>query len=214
MKKRCGFAVAPYKGINHWKYKGGVTHVNGYKAIKVPDHPYAPGTGYILEHRLVIEKQLGRYLLPNEKVHHINGDITNNSPENLVVLTHREHLRKHMCKKGANHSLLENKEWLASQHAKGLNTNQIASLIGCAAHAVRHSLDRFGIKKIVSVNGHIPQSFPELRNPAWLREKTNSMSQREIAKLLGCNCRLVYQFQKKHGIKSTHKPPGRKPLSH
>lgn len=213
MKKKCGFAVVPYKGADHWKYNGGVTHINGYKAIKVPDHPFAQSTGYVFEHRLVIEKQLGRYLLPHEKVHHINGDITNNGLENLIVLTHREHLRNHLCKEGANHSLLENKEWLTSQHKKGLNTNEIASLIGCAAHAVRHSLDRLGIKKIISVNGHIPQTFPELRNKAWLSEKTVSMSQRQIAKLLGCDPRLVHQFQKLHGVKSIHKPPGRKPIT-
>lgn len=213
MKKKCGFAVVPYKGENHWKYNGGITHITGYKAIKVPGHPYAQKTGYVFEHRLVMEKQLGRYLLPHEKVHHINGDITNNSPDNLIVLTHREHLRKHMCKEGANQSLLENKEWLASQHASGLNTNQIATMIGCAAHAVRHSLDRFGIRKIVSVDGHIPQSFPELRDKEWLIEKTISMSQTEIGKLLGCDRALVHRFQKIHEIKSIHKPPGRKPVS-
>ncbi|MFC5849257.1 HNH endonuclease [Deinococcus petrolearius] len=39
-----------------------------------------------LLHRRVAETLLARPLLPGEVVHHIDGDSTNNSPENLLVL--------------------------------------------------------------------------------------------------------------------------------
>ncbi|GAA4015690.1 hypothetical protein GCM10022631_29900 [Deinococcus rubellus] len=40
-----------------------------------------------LTHRRVAAALLGRSLLPGEIVHHLDGDSTNNAPENLLVLS-------------------------------------------------------------------------------------------------------------------------------
>lgn len=48
------------------------------------------------EHRVVAESVIGRKLLPGEVVHHIDGDKSNNSPENLMVFpSQREHALWH-----------------------------------------------------------------------------------------------------------------------
>lgn len=47
------------------------------------------------EHRVVAEQKIGRALQPGEIVHHVDGDLRNNSPDNLEVMTQGEHMRRH-----------------------------------------------------------------------------------------------------------------------
>lgn len=64
------------------------TH-DGYEVVVVAPNKKRP------RHRVLMEEVLGRPLMPDEDVHHINGVRTDNRIENLIVLSHREHASLH-----------------------------------------------------------------------------------------------------------------------
>ncbi|MBS7835160.1 HNH endonuclease [Wohlfahrtiimonas chitiniclastica] len=69
---------------NHFYKFGRSIDLDGYVEVRAPDnHPYARTTGSILEHRLVMEEKIGRYLDPLEVVDHIDGLTLHNHPSNL-----------------------------------------------------------------------------------------------------------------------------------
>jgi hypothetical protein len=77
------------KQCSRRRWNGGRIKRNGYVLIYAPDHPSIKGRTqkYRLEHRLVMEQMLGRYLEQHERVHHKNGKRDDNRPENLELWT-------------------------------------------------------------------------------------------------------------------------------
>ena len=79
-------------GKNHYDFKGRIKNVRGYILIYSPQHPHKNTDNYVYEHRLIMEKKLGRYLTSKEVVHHINGKLDDNRIKNLKLFkNHSEH---------------------------------------------------------------------------------------------------------------------------
>ncbi len=83
----CGCKIG-YSPEKSHRWKGGRLErgQQGYVLVRADNHPQAK-KGYIFEHRLVMEKIIGRYLLPHplETVHHKNAIRNDNRPENLEL---------------------------------------------------------------------------------------------------------------------------------
>ena len=82
------------KGVGHKK-----TRKDGYNYIYFPDHPKSTKDGYIMEHDLIMECYIGRWLKPDEVVHHKNKIRNDNRIENLELMTFKEHARLHLLER-------------------------------------------------------------------------------------------------------------------
>lgn len=73
--------------------------INGYRVIYYPEYAdFSKGSsmeGYAYEHRVVIEKSIGRKLSSDEHVHHKDENRLNNNLSNLEILSASEHSRLH-----------------------------------------------------------------------------------------------------------------------
>jgi hypothetical protein len=84
-------------GKENRAWKGGRqrTYI-GYISVPSPLHPNKDHHGCVSEHRLVMEKHIGRYLSKKEVVHHIDKNKENNLISNLMLFPDNViHLRYH-----------------------------------------------------------------------------------------------------------------------
>lgn len=90
-RKYCSWECSgkSHSGKDNPAWKGG-RHLNpqGYVRLWIDKR-------LILEHRYVMEQEIGRKLQPDEHIHHIDGDKTNNTLSNLMIISQAEHNRIH-----------------------------------------------------------------------------------------------------------------------
>lgn len=110
------------------------------------------------EHRLVVDGLLGRRLRSDEVVHHINGDVTDNRPENLEITNRSEHARMHQRGKAfggygeghVNAKLTESQ--VRDIHALiglGMTLEKIAGMFGVSRRCIRHIKSRTTWKRTI-----------------------------------------------------------------
>jgi len=88
-----GIEAGKRLGADAANWQGGRRKLRtGYIYRYAPDHPYCTKTGYVMEHRLVMEEKLGRYLKPGEVVHHIDGNKSHNCIDNLELKLNGQHI--------------------------------------------------------------------------------------------------------------------------
>jgi len=94
----------------------------------------------VFEHRLAMEKHLGRTLRPNEVVHHKDGNGLNNALDNLELMTQAEHQNEHF---------MEGTAWdveeAAKLRAEGWTLARLAERYGVTWGAIHGAFKRRGI---------------------------------------------------------------------
>jgi hypothetical protein len=113
----CGNVFVTYRA---WVRKGGgkycskqccnlskrlnkTTRKDGYIMIKMPDHPRSNKWGFVYQHIIVAEEKIGRPLNKKEVVHHLNGNPSDNHPDNLFVFNSQgDHAHYHLEKQNYN----------------------------------------------------------------------------------------------------------------
>lgn len=167
----------------------------GYVRLNQPDHPLAMADGWVFEHRLVAWETFGPFDT-SMHVHHINGDKSDNRPDNLELLTPQEH--------GKEHATLD---WplAAEMYASGSPTTEIARTLGTHPGNVSRMLRSAGVTM------RTPSEAKLMDDPSRddvHRAAVGASSASDIADRLGVGVGTARRLMRQHGVPSF--PAGRR----
>jgi hypothetical protein len=163
----------------------------GYIIEECPGHPACNKEGFVLQHRLVMEKYLGRYLSGLEVVHHRDQDKTNNVIGNLELFPSRgAHRAEHNRMMGSNLDETRVREVL-QEHT----TKEAADLLGVHHQTLRNNFDPLLIKRRPPHAPEDPVVVELVRDAAGARQGI-----KEFARLCGVSAHTVKLICERNGI--------------
>lgn len=147
-------------GSRNSRWKGGRRFFQGYWMRYVVDHPYAC-KNYVLEHRLVMEKHLGRYLKSSEVVHHKNHNRSDNRLVNLELTNRVKHGKLHARKHNSNFVLSKYTAMNILKEYKNtdINVRPLAINYGVSRTTILdclHGVGAYHYLKEVAIKGRLP----------------------------------------------------------
>src|SRR5574343_1452984 len=179
----------------HPDWVRGITRRGGYRFLRMPDHPYASRSGYVREHRYVMDQHLGRYLLPNECVHHKNQNRQDNRIENLELFaSNHDHLAT-----TTHFEFPEGTDLKSLYVDQRMSSHEIGAMFGTSGDVVLKALNRLGIQ---SRSRKESRRNPKMPTPEQLLELWHTHSLREIAAMFGVGKGALKGHAHYHGVKA------------
>jgi hypothetical protein len=156
--------------------------INGYVAVKRPDHPRKMQDDLVYEHILIAEKMLGRELIDDEQIHHLDFNRQNNKKSNILVLKKGMHTKLH------NWIDRMNLQTIIESASDG--EYHVEQCLNCNEYITSYSNDKFCNsecqKEFYDQNKHIPVSKEELKS------LMDTMNKVEIANKLNTHRSNIY----------------------
>ena len=91
----CLYCSLKCRNLTMTKEKHGMWKGGTYKKPQGYIMQYIGIGQYQRQHRLIVEQALSRPLTDDEIVHHINGNVTDNTQRNLSIMSRAEHIKLH-----------------------------------------------------------------------------------------------------------------------
>lgn len=174
----------PSKLPTRRKDAGSHVRADGYVMEYCPEHPACTKRGYVMQHRLVMEVHLGRYLTGREVVHHLDENRQNNAPENLELASnHSAHLVEHhkLRRKDSNPEFAAALTKLATDPQ--CSVKQAAKTL-CVSHQTIHACcKRLGLTWVHGIQ------YP---TKARILRALQSNSRKDAVKLLGISLQTLW----------------------
>ncbi len=185
-------------------YKGGNTILyGGYVWEFCPGHRLQNAWGFVAQHRLIGEYILGRPLERHEVVHHRDEVRTNNHPDNLQVMTQREH-RSHHGRRMAELNLAPITKEMVEKALDGRSLKNAARLLKVDTQTLRNRFPELALPRqrksptVIDDPDAIAAVLRAAPDPA--------VSLKEVSQKLRMSQMTILRICKRNGVEWVRKP--------